>query len=420
MPLGMIGISHHTAGVEIRDQITLNPKEQEELLKALKDQRGVHGSMVLSTCNRTEVYVSGENLEEEIDRLRSLITEIKGIDYFKNKDLTYVKTDEEMVDHFFKVIAGLDSLIVGEIQITGQVKDAYNFAHELDTTDGVLNKLFNFAMQAKKKVFSDTMLYDGTVSVSFAGVELARKIFSDLSDKKILLVGAGKTAELAAYHFMENGVKEINVVNRTFSKAEELAASLNGAAFPMEQLGEALSKVDIVISATSSEDYVITKQLLKQATAKSKGRPIFIIDLAIPRDVEPSVADIDSAYLFNLDDLEEIVQSNLEKRKGEIPKSLKIIDQYHAEFNQWMGSQSMAVVVSELKQHLEQVRLNEIERLKKNLPQNGYAKEIDSLTTNIINKIVRQHVKTLKQFPEGSADYKRHLQMIQDLIENDQ
>lgn len=419
MPLGVVGISHHTAGVDIRDRITLNPDEQKELINALEKRKDLHGCMVLSTCNRTEVYLSGENLGQEIESLRSLLSDIKGTKHFNDPNLTYTKTDQEMAEHFFKVIAGLDSQIVGEVQITTQVKEAYNFAHELDGTDTVLNKLFNFAMQAKKKVFSDTLLYDGTVSVSFAGVELARKIFSDLTDKKILLVGAGKTAELAAYHFKENGVEEISVVNRTLSTAEELAKTLNGKAYSMDRLEEALAHVDIVITATSSEEYIITKDLLKKATSRNKGRPIFIIDLAIPRDVEPKAAEVDSAYIFNLDDLEEIVNSNLAKRKGEIPKSMAIINQYLGEFDEWIGQQSMASVVAQLKLHLEEVRMNEIERLKKNLPQNGYAKEIDNLTSSIINKVVRQHVKTLKQFPEGSREYRQHLQMIQDLIEFD-
>ena len=365
MPIAVLGISHRTAGVEVRDKIALSEDEQKQLLNQIKQRPNVNGSLVLSTCNRTEIYLSGDELTEEIAVLRGTLTSLKASPYFEDPNVAYELYDHDMAEHFFKVASGLDSQIVGEVQIMTQVKDAYNAAHETAATDAVLNKLFNFAMQAKKKVFNNTFLYDGTVSVSFAGVELARKIFSDLTNKKILLVGAGKTAELVAFHFMENGVKEIDVVNRTLSTAEELAARLGGRGFAIEELEKALNGVDIVISATSSENYVLSADLLRKVSNLNKRRPMFLIDLAVPRDIDPEAEDVDNVYLFNLDDLQEIVNSNLEKRKEEIPKSQKILIEYLNEFQEWYGQQSMASVIGKLKTHLDQVRLNEIERLKK-------------------------------------------------------
>jgi glutamyl-tRNA reductase len=420
IPIAVLGISHRTAGVEVRDKIALSEDEQLQLMNQIKQRTNVNGSLVLSTCNRTEIYLSGDELAEEIAVLKGTLTNLKSSPYFEDPEVAYELYDHDMAEHFFKVASGLDSQIVGEVQIMTQVKDAYNAAHETAATDAVLNKLFNFAMQAKKKVYNNTFLYDGTVSVSFAGVELARKIFSDLTNKKILLVGAGKTAELVAFHFMENGVKEIDVVNRTLSTAEELATQLGGRGFAMEQLEEALNDVDIVISATASETYVLSSDLLNKVSKLNKRRPMFLIDLAVPRDIDPKAEDIDNIYLFNLDDLQEIVNSNLEKRKEEIPKSQKILVEYLDEFQEWYGQQSMASVIGKLKTHLDQVRLNEIERLKKNLPQNGYAKEIDNLTESIINKVVRQHVKTLKKHANNSERYQQHIELINNLIEPDE
>jgi glutamyl-tRNA reductase len=279
--------------------------------------------------------------------------------------------------------------------------------------------MFNFAMQAKKKVFNNTFLYDGTVSVSFAGVELARKIFTDLTNKNILLIGAGKTAELAAFHFKENGVSNISIVNRTFENAQQLAEKLDGKAYRMDELSSALSNIDIVISATSSKEFVISSDLLKSVCKQNNYRPIFLIDLAVPRDIDPKSSAVDGVFLFNLDDLQEIVEMNLEKRKEEIPKSIRIIDEFIIDFLKWYSNQSMAAVIGRLKSYLDGMRLNEIERLKKNLPQNGYSKEIDDLTESIINKVVRQHVKTLKKYSSNPELYKQHVELINNIYELD-
>ncbi len=419
IPIAILGISHKTAGVEVRDNIALNVEEQKLLIATLKNKPNIQGSLVLSTCNRTEVYLSGSELADEIQEIRDWLVDLKKCEHFNNRDISYELFGVDMVKHFFKVISGLDSQIVGEVQISTQVKECYDISHELQGTDSFLNKMFNFAMQAKKKVFNNTFLYDGTVSVSFAGVELARKIFTDLTNKNILLIGAGKTAELAAFHFKENGVSNINVVNRTFENAQQLAEKLDGKAYRMDELSSALRNIDIVISATSSKEFVITSDILKTVGKQTNYQPIFIIDLAMPRDIDPQSSAVDGVFLFNLDDLQEIVDMNLEKRKEEIPKSIRIIDEFIMDFLKWYSNQSMAAVIGRLKSHLDGMRLNEIERLKKDLPQNGYAKEIDDLTESIINKVVRQHVKTLKKYSSNPELYKQHVDLINSIYELD-
>ncbi len=419
IPLGLIGISHKTATVEIREKVALSEEEQKVVVSHIMDNFHTDGCMVLSTCNRTEIYISSNKTDKTIDSIKSWLNEYKNCTEYTDDRITYQLKNTDVVEHYFKVLAGLDSMIIGEKQIAGQVKDSYELTHALNGTDAIINKLFNFAMQAKKKVHNDTFLSDGTVSVSFAGVELARKIFSDLSDKKILLIGAGKTAELAAYHFQENGVKNIHVVNRTFERAQELAEKLDGVAHRLEELAEVLVDTDIVISATASEAYVLTADLLKPISKKRNHKPIFLIDIAIPRDIDPGIDKFDGVFLYNLDDLHEIVKANLEKRKKEIPKSMKIIQEFITDFEKWVSMNSLNSVVGRIKKKLDVMRLNEMDRLKSKLPQNGYKAEIDNLTESIINKVVRQHVKSLKKAAHDPELYRQQVEMILSIYELD-
>ena len=417
IPIGVLGISHNTASVEVREKVALSEEEQRSVLLQFQKEFRVEGLFVLSTCNRTEIYLSGESLKNQMPTIRVWLDQFKKSTFFSEEKTTYELHGEEAVKHFFKVISALDSQIIGEVQITGQVKDSYNFAHELDVTDTLINKLFNFGMQVKKRVQNDTFLADGTVSVSFAGVELARKIFNHLAEKEIVLIGAGKTAELAAYHFKEDGVKQIHVVNRTFSKAEELASKFHGKAYELGDLNKVLEKADIVISATASEKFMVTPAMIGPISKQRYRQPIFLIDLAIPRDIDPQISDIDGVYLYNLDDLEEIVEKNLEKRKKEIPKALKIVDEFFLEFQEWMSTYSMTAVIGKLKKHLETLRLNEIDRLKKHLPQNGQMEGINLLTESIINKVIRQHMKSLKKHAANPELYQQHIDLIFNLYE---
>ncbi len=412
IPLGLIGISHKTAPVEIREKVALSEEEQKTAIRQIIGEFNANGCMILSTCNRTEIYFSDDHVNETSEKIRKWLNEFKDCHEYTDAEISYELHASEAVEHFFKVLSGMDSQIIGEQQITGQVKDSYDLTHNLNATDTLINKLFNFAMQAKKKVHNETFLSDGTVSISFAGVELARKIFSHLHDKNVLMIGAGKTAELAAYHFKENGVKNILVVNRTFERAEELAEKFEGKAYRMEQLNDALMDSDIVISATSSTEYVVTTDLIKPISKKRHHRPIFLIDLAIPRDIDPDINDIDAVFLYNLDDLHEIVKVNLEKRKKEIPKSEKIILEFLDEFEKWAEMNAMSTVVGRLKKKLDVLRQNEMERLKAKLPQNGYKQEIDNLTESIINKVVRQHVKSLKKVAHDPDEYRKQVEMI--------
>ncbi len=419
IPIGVLGISHRTADVETREQVAISEEQQKEVLAGLQKEFQLDGLMVLSTCNRTEIYLSSGSLDKKMDEIRTWLDRFKKSSFFTDKEIMYDIRDKGSVQHFFKVISGMDSQIIGEVQITTQVKDSYNMAHQLGHTDTLINKMFNFGMQVEKKVQNETFLSDGTVSVSFAGVELARKIFNKLDGSEVALIGAGKTAELAAFHFKEAGVKHIHVVNRTLSKAEDLASKFQGNAYGLEDLHRVLEKADIVISATASENYVVTPAMISPISKSRHHRPIFLIDLAIPRDIDPAISQIDGVYMYNLDDLHGIVEKNLEKRKKEIPKAIKIVEEFSKEFQEWLSVYSNTAVIGRLKSHLEKLRLNEINRLKKHLPQNGSAAGVHMLTESIINKLIRQHMKSLKKYASDPDMYQQHIDLIFNLYELD-
>lgn len=414
IPVGIFGISHHTASVEAREKAALNEVQQKDAVQKIVHSFHIDGCFILSTCNRTEIYLSSEYIERELSLVRKWISDYHSCSCFVDNSITYQKHGPDAAMHFFKVISGLDSQILGERQITGQVRDSYELSHSINCTDSVLNRLFNFGMQVKRKVRNDTFLSDGTVSVSFAGVELAKKIFSDLTDKSVLLIGAGKTAELAAYHFKEKNVRQINVSNRTLAKAEKMAQELKGVAFQLDDLPKALHLTDIVISATSSKSFILDKNLLRPVSKLRRHKPLFLIDLAIPRDIDPEVNNIEGIYLYNLDDLHEMVKSNLEKRKLEIPKAMTILKEYSNEFSQWISTYSLSAVISKMKEHLDTIRIREMERFRtKLLPENMH--EIEDLTQSIINKLLRQHIKMLKKYKNDPERYQQQLDLIRNL-----
>ncbi len=371
---------------------------------------------MLSTCNRTEIYLSGDLSINEINEIRVWLNSFKKCNCFTSDEYFYVYQGKEATYHFFKVVSGLDSQIIGEPQITGQVKEAYNLSHDSHSTDALLNKLFNYGLQAQKKVRNETFLSDGAVSVSFAGVELARKIFTGLGDKKALLIGAGDTAELAAMHFLEKGVGQIYIANRTFDKAEVLAKRFNGEAFTLDQLPWVLGEVDIVISATASTEFILTREVVEPILKKRSQNPLFIIDLAIPRDIDPELDTLDTVYLYNLDDLNEIVQMNLAKRKKEIPKAEKIILQHVHEFVQWISTHASSQIINQLREYFEQLRKRELVRLRSRLPDEGM-EHVEYLTESIINKIMHQHIKLLKKNINNPQLYEQYLDFLFEMYE---
>jgi len=291
IPIAVIGVSHQTADVGIREKIVLSDKQQSVVIQKLAKLFRMRGIFVLSTCNRTEIYVCGRKAIKYIEDICIWLDQFKKERIFCNQDLSYILKGRKAIHHFFRVISSLDSQMIGEPQITGQVKEAYEKSHQLKHTDIFINKMYNFGMQVEKQVRSKTYLADGAVSISFAAVELARKIFGQLQNTTVLLIGAGETAELAASHFVKRNVSKIIVTNRTFKKARHLAEKFNGEAVKWEKLESSLEQADIVISATSSDRSIVDKNSVEKVAKKRDFIPIFLIDLAVPRDIDPDVTD---------------------------------------------------------------------------------------------------------------------------------
>lgn len=400
MSLIVVGLNHKTAPVEIREKLAFNSKDSvKDALKELIQREGISEVIIISTCNRVEIYVyetQSKNYAEEI--IKDFLSEFHKIERSVFEDYLYIYKDTEAVEHLFKVTSSLDSMIVGEPQITGQVKESYEIALAERTTSLILNYLMNRALFTAKRVRNETRIGENPVSVSYAAVGLIKKVFDELSKKSILLLGAGEMAELAMRHLIGNGIKNVYITNRTFQRAEELAKDFNGVAVPFEKLKEQLTKTDIVICSTGAPHYVITEQMLKEVMPLRKHKPIFFIDISVPRNIDPACNDLDNVYLYNIDDLQDVVDSNLLERKKEAEKALSIVQEETEKFFQWLNSLESVPVIVSIRNKAEQVRQEEVEKFKakfKDLPPE-ILNSIDYLTQSIINKIMHSPTVALK------------------------
>jgi len=309
-----IGMNHETAPVEVRECLARDLGNPEKVLTSLKEFPTVKESMFISTCNRVEVLFTTADLSKSREEVLALFSKLGGIAEESFSSSLYIHQNMEAVSHVFRVASSLDSMVLGEPQILGQIKEAYSKATREKRTGVILNRLLHKAFHVAKRVRTETGISDAAVSVSYAAVELAKKIFRDLSGKKALLIGAGEMAELAAKHLLSHGVSSISVANRTFERAVELAGVFRGTPVSFDEITAQLMEVDIVISSTASQTYVITQEKVKNSFRKRKNRPIFFIDIAVPRDVDPAVNDLPNVYVYDIDDLKGVVQLNMAQR----------------------------------------------------------------------------------------------------------
>jgi glutamyl-tRNA reductase len=406
MSLSVVGINHKTAPVEIRERLAFSKTETiKEGLKYLIDKAKFNEAFILSTCNRVEVYTyktTFSNLEEEKETMEQLIknflSDFHKIELKEFVNYLYVYKEREAVEHLFKVTSSLDSMIIGEPQITGQVKEAYEIALSERSTSLILNHLLDKALFTAKRVRRETLIGENPVSVSYATVGLIKKVFDELQKKSVLLVGAGEMSELAMKHLTESGIKEIYVTNRTLQRAEELAKLFNGKAIPFEKLKEQLTKTDIVICSTAASTYVIDEKMLKEVMFLRKYKPIFLIDMSVPRNIDPTCNNIDNIYLYNIDDLQNVVDSNILKRRKEAEKALEIVYEEVDKFFQWLNSLSTVPTIVSLRNKAEQIRKEEFEKFKskfKNLSPE-FLNSVDYLTQSIVNKLMHKPTVALK------------------------
>ena len=330
-----LGMNHETAPLELRECLARESGNAGSALASMRELECIKEGLFLSTCNRVEALYTSEAPEEARKSVISLMSHLGGIPEHSLLSNLYTFEDIETVRHIFRVASSLDSMVVGEPQILGQIKDAYYQATKEKTSGVVLNRLMHRAFHVAKRVRTETGVSDAAVSISYAAVELAKKIFYDLSGKRVLLIGAGEMAELAARHLMTHGVASITVANRTFRRAVQVAETFNGSPVSFEEIGAKLLEVDIVITSTASPEYVIDYEQVKSCLRKRRNRSLFFIDIAVPRDVEPRVNDLGNVYVYDIDDLKGVVEINMAQRKDEAVKAERIVQEEVIKFEKW-------------------------------------------------------------------------------------
>ena len=397
MRLLVVGLSHRTAPVELRECVDFARGGLDAALTALAGRGVSVEAVVLSTCNRAEVYAVAES-DGAVDAIGRFFSEYHQLDHRRMAEHLYTQWGADAARHLFRVAAGLDSLVVGEPQILGQVKNAYTVANDLHFTGPLTNRLFHSAFGVGKRVRTETGLGEGAVSVSYAAIALARKIFGNLTGLGVLILGAGEMAKLTGIHLQAQQVRQITIASRTLSTAERLAAQLGGRAVPWSDLDAALAAADIVITATGATDPVLTRARVEEIMRPRRSRPLFVIDIALPRDVESSVGDLDQVFLYNIDDLQTIVKENLARRSAELTKAESIVTEEVKRFSAWMQSREIIPTVVALRKRFEAIRQSELSRLEpklSGLPPEARAR-IDEITHLIVEKLLLTPTEQLK------------------------
>ena len=411
MELLVVGLNHNTAPIEIRECLAFSEDKMEDALSKVHALPSVKENMIVSTCNRVEVYAATRETEKAVHDLRDFFSQYHGISLKDFEKSLYTHVGEEAVRHIFRVASSLDSMVLGEPQILGQIKEAYDFSQQVNTSGLILHRLLHRAFHVAKRVRTETKIAISAVSVSSVAVELAEKIFGTLEKKTVLLIGAGEMCELAARHLVSGGIEKILVTNRTYERAVSLAQEFRGEAIPFEEMGLGLKKTDIVISATNSPQYLIGHDQITKVIRDRKQRPIFFIDIADPRDIEPKVGDIENVYLYNIDDLQKVANDNIKDREKEAQKAETIVQDEVVKFVNWYHSLEVTPTIIALREKFEAIRNRELGKIL-SLYQNLTEKEkqsLEAMTSAIINKILHGPLTLLKQTDEETmADLYLH------------
>jgi glutamyl-tRNA reductase len=397
MNILVVGLNHKTADVEVREKLAFNGPKLEEGLMKLVDLPEVNEAVVLSTCNRVEMYVNAA--KDPTEAVKTFLSEFHGIRRELLDDALYFLREGEAVRHVFRVASSLDSMVVGEPQILGQIKDSFEFSLKKKTTGVILNKLMKKSISVAKRVRTETKIAENAVSISFAAVELAKKIFTDLSDKHVMLLGAGEMAELAAKHLMNSGVRELVVANRTYSTGQELAREMGGRAVQFEEFLAEMVNTDIVICSTGAPTYVVDRPGMHSVMKERKQKPVFIIDISVPRNIDPEINEMANVYLYDVDDLQGVVESNVKERQNEAEHAERIIDEEIETFLQWQSSLDAVPTIIALREQAEAIKKEELVKLINRLPelQEDQRKAVEQMAATIVNKLVHSPTAALKQ-----------------------
>ena len=399
MNISLVGISHKTAPVGVREHFVFAADELPPLLARLGAEHA--GAAVLSTCNRTEVYLAGARGIGDHRPIVALLSEIKG-DVAMEGAPFYALTGKDAARHIFRVAAGIDSMVVGESEILGQVRAAFTAATAANTHTPALSRLFHSAIRVGRRARTQTNIGRYAVSVSSTAVALARETLGDLSDKTVLVVGAGEAGKLTAGNIAGIGVGRMLVTSRSADRTSDIAASLNGTPVAYEQRGEAIAESDIVISSTAARDFVIDRAMIEQAMASRTGRPLLLIDIAVPRDIDPGAREVPTVHLYDIDDLQNVARGNLQLRRNEVAQAEVLVEEEVAKFSDWLRTLAVVPTVASLRARAEAVRIAELERtLAKTSMSPADRKRVEAMTSAIIKKLLHAPISRLKQPGEG-------------------
>ena len=416
-----IGTSHHVAPVEFREKLAFSEEQLIESLHHLRESYKVHEAVILSTCNRVEVYAVANTqraVESPVKILLDFLSHYHRIGVETLKKWSYRHHNLDTILHLFRVTSSLDSMVVGESQILGQVKEAFDLSRSAGGAGTILNRLFDKAFSVGKRVRSETTITTGAVSISYAAVELAKKIFNTLEDKTVAIIGAGEMSELTAKHLVTNGVSKVIVANRTYERAVNIAEKFKGIPVAYENDLEFLIDADIVISSTNASDYLIKRKPLADIMRKRKHRYMFLIDIAVPRDIEPDVSKINHAFLYNIDDLEAVVASNLKDRQQEAVRAEQIVSEEARRFHDQLQILEVNPTIKALHQHFQQIAESELQScIDKTTLSDTQEAAVASMTQALVKKLLHHPVENLRNaVNDGNADHGQYVNALQELF----
>jgi glutamyl-tRNA reductase len=395
----LLGLNHKTAPVELRENLAFSKDETSAALKAFKESPAISEAILISTCNRVELLMATEDKSNAMDAVKLLLAEFKKIPVTEFENALYILDGDDAVRHIFRVASSLDSMVVGEPQILGQIKEAYQTATIKKTSGVLLNKLLHRTFFVAKRVRSETGIGDHAVSISYAAIELGRKIFGTLEGKKVLLIGAGEMAELAVEHLIRNRTGDIFVANRTFERGVKLASKFKGKPVRFEEITDCLQRVDIIISSTGSPDYVVTRDQVKGVMHSRRNRPLFFIDIAVPRDIDPEINRLTNSYIYDIDDLKGVIDNNIESRNKEAIKGERIVDEAVIRFRQWYDNMDVVPTIVALRDKMDSIARSEVKKTLQTLNHlSDYdCQAINRMTNALINKILHDPTLLLKR-----------------------
>ncbi|TJY41604.1 glutamyl-tRNA reductase [Cohnella pontilimi] len=399
MHLIVVGLNYRTAPVEVRERFALAEGQLPQALDMLKQTTGILEGVIVGTCNRTEIYAVVDRQQVCGHYIRSFMEQWFNMTREQFNRHLYMYEDDQAIEHLLKVASGLDSMILGETQILGQVKEALRLAQEHRTTGTIFNRLFKQAVTFAKRAHSETSIGESAVSVSYAAVELGRRIFGRFDDKTVFIIGAGKMSELTARHLYANGANRVFVAGRTVSRAEELADKFSGTALSMENAVARLHEADIVISSTGASNFILSREAVEAAMARRKKKPLFLIDIAVPRDLDPACGDVPNVFLYDIDDLEGIVETNLEKRRQEAVVIETMIDEELEAYREWYATLGVSPLIRALQDKAAAIHETTLQSMLRKLPDldERELKVIRKLTKSMVNQMIHEPILRIKE-----------------------